>query len=132
MFDDNIMAIAQTIKSFAENLIVKSSSTLSIRKLTPGRIGVDEWHVMTDRDFMCLVKFQGVMKQRRLPIFDLIRLRKLKTLVPSQRRFLSAYTTPRWVLKWLKKELATMFPMTALRFFLLVLRISKTNGSHGH
>jgi hypothetical protein len=87
MFDINPQSINETLRSFANNLIIISEKQFGIRFLKKDRPGSDRWHVITYKDFTKIYNEYANGKMR-YPFIDMQRLSLLKYMPKSNKRLL--------------------------------------------
>jgi len=111
MFDINPQSINETLRSFANNLIIISEKQFGIRFLKKNRPGSDMWHVITYRDFIKIYnKYAG--GKRRYLLVDMQRLALLKYMPKSNKRLLRRVRDHNESMRaFIIKELKYAFPM---------------------
>lgn len=110
MFDINNKSIEETLKSYANNLIILSEKQFGIKFLKKMRIGADRWRVMTYIDFLKIYNSFSNGRKYYFPInfqrYSLLKNFKEshKRLYPKFRKFDQRY------MYW-STELTLMFPL---------------------
>ncbi len=109
MFDVNPQSITETLKSFANNLIVLSLCQFGLKPLKPARKGSDRWHVITYRNFLQIYnKYSN--GHRFIPPIDWQRILLFKYFKYSTKRLLMIAKKQNNVAEFLKKEAKYISP----------------------
>ena len=115
MFDINEDSVYETLKTFANNLIVLSMKQYGLNALKPPRKQSDRWHVLTYRDFIMIYNLCA-NGHKLLPLIDFQRIYNSKGIPVSYKRLIKLAKNKNDGFRFLKNEAKMFFPMAYYLF----------------